>query len=180
MIIRFRWASLQLQSLCGDQTDEAIRERLRQLPSRLEDHYLELYEKLIKTSTNADREVIINAFSWLLCAQRTLTSGEFLAALSITTRRQSNQVTKEHILDMCSNMIVFDPTLDTFRFAHLSVREFLEKRPEYTKEATNALAAEKCLLNILSEVALPKLRENVFSKGVKGHNSPTLLMSRMF
>ena len=42
-----------------------------------------------------------------------------------------------------------------FRFAHLSVREFLEKRPEYTKEATNALAAETCLLDVLSAADNP-------------------------
>ena len=151
MIIRFRWASLQLQSLCSVRTDEAIRERLRQLPPKLDDLYFELYERLTKTSANADREVTIKTFSWLLCAQRTLTSGEFLAALS-TTRQPFNQLTKEHILEMCSNMVVFDPTLDTFRFAHLSVREFLEKRAEYAKEVTNALAAERCLLDILSAV----------------------------
>ena len=69
-----------------------------------------------------------------------------------TTRQPFNQLTKEHILEMCSNMIVFDPTLDTFRFAHLSVREFLEKRAEYTKEATNDLTAERCLLDILNAV----------------------------
>lgn len=46
-------------------------------------------------------------------------------------------------------MVVFDSTLDTFRFAHLSVSEFLEKLPEYTKEETNALAAKRCLLDVL-------------------------------
>ena len=155
MITRFRWASLQLQSLCSARTDEAIRERLGQLPPKLEDLYLELYEKLTKTSANADREVTIKAFSWLLCTQRKLTSREFLAAISTTPRRQFSQLTKEHILEMCSNMVVFDSTLDTFRFAHLSVREFLEKRPEYTREATNALAAETCLLDVLSAADNP-------------------------
>ena len=52
-------------------------------------------------------------------------------------------------------MIVFDSTLDTFRFAHLSVREFLEKRPEYASTATNSLAAETCLLKLLSAANNP-------------------------
>ncbi|KAH6665987.1 hypothetical protein B0J14DRAFT_678599 [Halenospora varia] len=125
----FRWASLQLQSLCSVRTDKAIQERLGRLPPKLEDLYLELYEKLTKTLADTDRK-------------RTLTSGEFLAALSTTPRQHFNRLTKEHILEMCSNMVVFDPTLDTFRFAHLSVREFLENRPEYTRETTNALAAK--------------------------------------
>ena len=173
MIIRFRWASLQLQSLCSVRTDEAIRERLGQLPQKLEDLYLELYEKLTKTSANADREVTINAFSWLLCAQRTLKSGEFLAALSMTPRRQFNLLTKEHILEMCSNMVVFDSALDTFRFAHLSVREFLEKRPEYTKEATNAVAAETYLLDVLSAVDNPTTKR-FLSEYRQGSSNSTL------
>ena len=162
MITRFLWASLQLQSLCSVRTDEAIQERLEQLPPKLEDLYLELYEKLTKTSANADREVAINAFSWLLCAQRTLTTGEFLAALSMTPRRHF-KLTKEHILELCSNMVVFDSTLDTFRFAHLSVREFLEKRPEYTRMAQNALAAETCLLNVLSAAENPTSRRLLYT-----------------
>ena len=171
MITRFRWASLQLQSLCSARTDEAIRERLGQLPPNLEDLYLELYEKLTKTSANADREVTINAFSWLLCAQRKLTSREFLAAMSTTPRRQFRQLTKKHILEMCSNMVVFDSTLDTFRFAHLSVREFLEKRPEYTREATNALAAETCLLDVLSAADNPTTKRLLSKYGQYSFNS---------
>ena len=171
MITRFRWASLQLQSLCSARTDEAIRERLGQLPPKLEGLYLELYEKLTKTSANADREVTINAFSWLLCAQRTLTSREFLAAISTTPRRQFSQLTKEHILEMCSNMVVFDSTLDMFRFAHLSVREFLEKRPEYTREATNALAAETCLLDVLSAANNPTTKRLLSKYGQASLNS---------
>ena len=50
----------------------------------------------------------------------------------------------------CSNLVVYDLALDTFQFAHLSVRECLEKQPEYAPAATNALAAEACLLNVLS------------------------------
>lgn len=53
---------------------------------------------------------------------------------------------------MCFNMIVFDPTLDTFRFVHLSMREFLKKRAKYIQKTTNALTAERCLLNILNAV----------------------------
>ena len=146
---------MQLQRLCELKTDEAIQERLGRLPPKLEDLYLELYEKLIEDAAEVDREATVHAFSWLLCAQRRLTSGEFLAALSITPQRLFKQLTTEHVLEMCSNMIVFDSTLDTFRFAHLSVREFLEKRPEYTSRVTNSLAAERCLSDLLGAVNTP-------------------------
>jgi hypothetical protein len=158
MLNRFRWASLQLQTLCDAKTDEAVQERLGRLPSKLEDLYLELYEKLTKESADADREVTINAFSWLLCAQRTMSSAEFVAALSVTAQRSFSKLTKEHVLQMCSNMIILDSALDTFRFAHLSVREFLEKRPEYSAAKTNSVAAERCLLDLLSATNHPATR----------------------
>jgi hypothetical protein len=146
---------LQLQSLCELKTDEAVRERIGRLPPKLEDLYLELYEKVIKYPAEADRQITRITLSWLLCAQRRLKSAEFLAALSMTPRRYVGQVTKGQVLDLCCNMVVFDSTLDTFRFAHLSVREFLEKQPEYTSTAINSLAAETCILELLSAVVNP-------------------------
>jgi hypothetical protein len=165
MYNRFRWASLQLQSLCYSKTDEAVQERLGRLPSGLEDLYVELYEKLTKDSADADREVTINAFSWLLCAQRTLSSAEFLAALSVTAQRSFSNLTKEQVLEMCSNMVVLDSALDTFRFAHLSVREFLEKQPDYSAAKTNCVAAERCLLDLLSATDHPATRKSLSRHG---------------
>ncbi|RDW58400.1 hypothetical protein BP5796_12330 [Coleophoma crateriformis] len=146
----FSWASMQLQSLCSPKTDEAIREILRQQLPTLEDLYLEGYEKLTKYSAAADCQVTINVLSWLLCAQQPLKSAEFLAVVSASPRRQFAQLTKEHVLKMCSNMVIFDATLDAFQLAHPSVREFLEKRPEYAPEIINALVAETCILDLLN------------------------------
>lgn len=39
---------------------------------------------------------------------------------------------------------------DVFRFAHLSVREFLEKKPGFTEVSCYSLAAECCLLQIIA------------------------------
>jgi hypothetical protein len=54
-------------------------------------------------------------------------------------------VSKDQVLDICCNFVIFDGTLDTFRFAHLSVREFLEKKPEYEIKSINSTVAETCL-----------------------------------
>ena len=56
---------------------------------------------------------------------------------------------------MCCNLVVFDTNLDTFRFAHLSVREFLEKQPDYVSSAINARAAETCLLSLINAAETP-------------------------
>lgn len=157
--------------MCELKTDEAVRERIGRLPPKLEDLYLELYEKFAKYPAEADRQITRNALSWLLCAQRRLKSTEFLAALSMTPRRCFGQVTKEQVLDMCCIMLAFDSTLNTFRFAHLSVREFLEKRPEYTSTATNSLAAETCLLELLSLADNPLTKTFLSEQGQPSRGS---------
>ncbi|KAE8416164.1 hypothetical protein BDV36DRAFT_261153 [Aspergillus pseudocaelatus] len=43
----------------------------------------------------------------------------------------------------------------TFRFAHLSVREFLETKPEYCSEECNNFAAEVCLLKLIGACGSP-------------------------
>ncbi len=58
-------------------------------------------------------------------------------------------ITIDHILDLCHNFVLYDEELDVFRFAHLSVREFLEKRPAFDQIPCNLLAAESCLLQII-------------------------------
>ena len=138
-----------MQSLCDLKTDDAVRERIGRLPPKLEDLYMELYEKFTNYQAEADRKITRSALSWLLCAQRTMSSSEFLAMLSMTPRGDFSQPSVDQVLDMCCNMVVFDATLDTFRFAHLSVREFLEKQPDYKKTLTNSLAAETCLLKLI-------------------------------
>ncbi|KAK3174178.1 hypothetical protein OEA41_001422 [Lepraria neglecta] len=47
------------------------------------------------------------------------------AAVSINLDGTVGKVSKELILHICSNFVVLDTELDTFRFAHLSVVEFL-------------------------------------------------------
>src|SRR5271167_2503018 len=106
---------MQLQSLCEMRTDDAIRERLGRLPPKLEDLYLEIYTKFSKYPAEADRRITRNTLAWLLCAKRKLSSAEFLDALSMTPDGYSSNVSKDQILDMCCNLVIFDGTLDTFR-----------------------------------------------------------------
>ena len=60
--------------------------------------------------------------------------------------------------------MVLDEELDTFRFAHLSVREFLETRPEYSSCHANALAAEACLFDMI--MSTRKCSDLEFNPGV--------------
>ena len=152
---RFRWASLQLDLLCALKFDRDVRSRLGRLPPKLEELYIEIYDHLISGPGEADRNIVENALKWLLCVQTTLSSSEFLWAVAIKAEVAAEDVTKDVVLESCHNLIVYDESLDVFRFAHLSVREFLERKPDYTQTSCHSLAAESCLLYMIGSVSYP-------------------------
>ena len=142
----FRWAALQLELLCMMKLDQDIRARLGRIPPKLEQLYQEIYEKnLVKYPGEFGQSIINNIMRWLLCAQRQMKTSEFCTAVVLNTIPEE-ELTKEHVLDLCHGFVVFDDSLDVFRFAHLSVREFLEKQDAYAAISCHLIAAETCLL----------------------------------
>ena len=145
----FRWATLQLEMLCTMKLDQDVRARLGRIPPKLEQLYQEIYEKnLLKYPGEVGQSIINNIMRWLLCAQRQMKSSEFCTAIVLNTI-PAEELTKEHVLDLCHGFIVFDDSLEVFRFAHLSVREFLEKQDEYMASSCHLIAAETCLLHFI-------------------------------
>jgi hypothetical protein len=117
---------------------------LGRLPKTLWESYDIIYQQ-IKNAAPISRQVSENAMKWLLCAQRPLKPPEFIAALSIDSKGQYTPLEISQLLHMCCNMVVLDEKLKVFRFAHLSVREYLESREEYTEIETHTLVAERCV-----------------------------------
>ncbi|KAJ5000853.1 hypothetical protein K4K48_002085 [Colletotrichum sp. SAR 10_66] len=144
----FRWASLHIQELCRQATDAAIEERLVKMPRTLEGLYREILAKIETRDAVVDRELARNAFRWLLCAQEQFRSKVFLEMVSRPKGVFITTISRDQLLDLCNNMVIFDENLDAFRFSHLSVREFLEGEDSYRIATAHALAAEQCLLNL--------------------------------
>ena len=145
----FRWVSLQLEMLCQMRTDQDVRQRLGRMPPKLEQLYEELYQKALNESQGEiGRSIISNALKWLLCAQRPMKTSEFCTGV-VWKMVPAEELSKEKVLDLCHNFVVLDTSLDVFRFAHLSVREFLEKQAEFTANSCHLFAAEICLLQFI-------------------------------
>jgi len=138
---------MQLQYLCSFSMDPDIQKCLRQLPPDLDTLYAKLYNVLSNKPGEFKMVIFRNVLSWLLYTQRTLESTEFLAVVSTIPliSKDTVSISRDLVLKLCNNFVVFNAQLDTFRFAHLSVREFLERRQEYISTATNTLAAEAYL-----------------------------------
>lgn len=112
----------------------------------------DLILKQISNSQYPNPDLALRALKWLLCARHKLYTIEFIAAISVDLSGKCTYTRKEDVLSICCNLVVHDPEEDTFRFAHLSVREYLEALPEYGVQNINAFALERCLnssLNLL-------------------------------
>ncbi|KAG8768522.1 hypothetical protein FRC15_005108 [Serendipita sp. 397] len=136
----FRWVVLQIDHLRDSATPGAVRQRLKQLPATLYALHDEIYERISKMA-QSDLDTAEAVLSWLLCAQRRLDYEEFLAA---ALTNPDEPVTTKQILQICRNLVVQGAS-GSFDFAHLSVREYLETRPEYKDRQPDVLVAKKCL-----------------------------------
>lgn len=61
----------------------------------------------------------------------------------------------QDILDLCCNLVVFDDSLDVFRFCHASVREFLELQPRFSFQNVNIHATQECVKLVLRSFNAP-------------------------
>ena len=55
---------------------------------------------------------------------------EFLIAVTISSVEDIG-LSKETLLTLCFNFVVYDGNVNFFRFAHFSVREYLESKTNY-------------------------------------------------
>lgn len=101
-----------------------------------------MYSQTLESQAEEEQTLTKNALRMLLCLQTPLRTGDFMLALCSC---EEASLSAEDLLDLCSSFIVLDKGLDIFRFAHLSVREFLETQDAYEPDRNHALMAELCL-----------------------------------
>ena len=133
--------------------EKAVRERLGKLPTDLRKLYQETFNQKLESYEQVERSTTEGAMRLLLCLQEPLPSDDFVLALSYSTEHQV-ELCSDTILDLCSDFIVIDNELDVFRFAHLSVREFLESLEGYEPHRNHAIAVGCCLRYLCSSTVL--------------------------
>ena len=166
---RFRWVELQVQymsdpSKIGNET--ALRDRiehLRELPPDLNRIYDEIYqshmdqlEDLDEPRQN-DKIFAQRLFHWMLCYQPPMSVKEFgeviVAGLDIP---EPSSV--EALIELGCGFIKVDAELDTLKFDHLSVRDYLTSRQDqlYADATNHEIAAVGCINVLLDgEEAFP-------------------------
>jgi ankyrin repeat protein len=148
---RFRWVSLQLQNLCDPRRmkiEADILHELGHLPRTLAELYAIIYDQIVQSGPSS-RLIGERALKWIMVAREPLKTQELISAVAVDDAGGQYSITKDDILNMTCNLLEEDPVLDRFRFAHMSVLEYLESRADYNAEEINLLASWRCLDVIL-------------------------------
>ncbi|KAI9040339.1 uncharacterized protein KD926_008296 [Aspergillus affinis] len=88
-------------------------------------------------------------------------------SLGADVANDQHSVTTTDILQLCQNLVIVDSQLSVFRFAHLSVREYLQTRPEFTEVELHSLAMKGCMDVYMTEANMnPAHQEALKSYGM--------------
>ena len=132
MNYRFQLAALQIDFICKMPTPNDVRHSLKALPDTLKDAYGEIYKRILDQKGSAPR-LALGAFRWIRCSYEPLCSETLLDAITVEIGDDGGfsceeNITIDILLKICQNLLIFDKQLNVFRFAHLSVDEYLEEK----------------------------------------------------
>ncbi|KAF5722364.1 heterokaryon incompatibility protein het-E-1 [Fusarium mundagurra] len=168
----FLWASLQLDSICDEETDHAIRQTIQNLPLNL----TETFERnLAKASSGDTKGYHIRIFKLLASARELLTTEQLREAASVvvgrTTWDPADQVGRiDRLLRFCGSLVMVDEEDDTVRFIHHSARSFCLNSPDnsaawtFTEDEAERSMAETLVTYLNYNVFDTRLTRNVVPK----------------
>jgi hypothetical protein len=139
------WVDLQIKHLCSMKVDYEVEEELGKLPSDLATTYDQIYKRIQDDVRSAPRA--LKALMWILGAEKPLSPDEWAGGVSWALPRPDGKPPKLKtpiLLDVCQNLVMHDGQQNVMRFAHLSVREFLETKALDRQAAEMAACA--CLV----------------------------------
>jgi hypothetical protein len=106
-----------------------VEEELGKLPTDLATTYDQIYKR-IQDDVHSE-PLALKALMWILGAEKPLSPDEWAGGVSWALPRSNGKSPKlktSMLLDVCENLVVHDGHRNVMRFAHLSVREFLETK----------------------------------------------------
>ena len=108
-----------------------VKDSLKVLPETLIDAYGKIYNR-IRNQGHRASQLALNAFRWIQCSYEPLQSETLLDAVTAEIdgsgefSHNCRTIRTTDLLKACQNLLILDERLNVFRFAHLSVEEYLE------------------------------------------------------
>ncbi|KAH6874161.1 hypothetical protein B0T10DRAFT_587963, partial [Thelonectria olida] len=157
----FLWVALQIESLCGANTDEAIRLALKDLPKDLP----ETFSRILQRSGELGKHCQTRIFELVAVAHRPLTTEELREALSVVPGDAVwNPARLPHdiysVLACCGSLIAVDEEEPTVRLVHHSVKQFLLGG---FRHSTGAIFTVDSANRTMREVIITYLNYDVFN-----------------
>ena len=117
----------QIEDICAQDTDEAIRRIIRSLPRDLPATYERALERVVR---NRKAEVARKIFRWVAAAKRPLSLMEIREAIAVEPCQPFSQPDKlvndvDQLVPWCGNLLVLDEEEGLIQFAHPSVKDYL-------------------------------------------------------
>lgn len=140
--VRFLWVKLQVDFLCRKKTEDDILGPLASLSANLDQIYGRTLAAILTLDVTAKR-VAEQVLSWLLFARRPLSVEVLHGILQLDRYVQLSG--RVDIIDICHNLVLVDPGLDTLDFCHPSAREFMQQQDLFSAARANQLIATICL-----------------------------------
>ncbi|KAF5637893.1 heterokaryon incompatibility protein het-E-1 [Fusarium sp. NRRL 52700] len=169
----FLWVALQLDSICSEMSDSAIREAIRNLPRDL----TQTYERnLLKSSSSDSKGYHITIFKLIVGAREPLTKEQLREAASVKTGQtiwspQQHISNIQAVLRFCGCLVMVDEEDDTVRFIHHSARSFCLNSPRNAAEWT---FTERDANLAIAETLVTYLSYNVFDTRLSKHVVPKI------
>jgi len=164
-------------------TPDDVRDSLKALPETLKAAYEEIYNRIRKQSRRAS-QLALNAFRWVQCSYEPLQSETLLDAVTVEIdctgefSREGTGVKASHLLKACQNLLILDERLNVFRFAHLSVEEYMQT--QQLKEYSHTEIAKICLSLVCSSRSWTDYDITLTTREGRYHDRHLLLYSAVF
>ncbi|KAL0632096.1 hypothetical protein Q9L58_009028 [Maublancomyces gigas] len=153
IVRRFLWVALQIHELCAMDVAIDVESRLGSLPEDLENTYAIIYHR-IQSQRGSSPQLAKRALMWVMCSCRPFSPDELVTAMSFGFTETGLDASR--LFKICHNLLALDRQLNVVRFAHLSVREFLEKS-QFTVCEAHTMASECCISNMMEPEAFTKI-----------------------
>lgn len=122
------------------------------LPDSLENTYSKIYQRIL-SQRGGSPQLAKRALMWVMCSCRPFSPDELVTVIS----QGYPSLDTQSLFKICHNLLTLDRQLNIVRFAHLSVREFLEKS-QFTIAESHTMASESCLSYLMKPGALAEVR----------------------
>lgn len=146
--VRFLLARMQLDSLIGLESSEAINTALKSLPITLDEAYFQIMKKINRPPL-VSCQLAKGVLSWIMIARRSLTMLELQNALAVkigdTELDEKNILETDEIVSVCRGLVTVDEESNIVQFVHPTVSEFLQRNREEFFPGAEAGIALVCI-----------------------------------